>query len=53
MLDAKGNIKQLSDIDINRLQRQYGVLYEVCERHKVVCYGKKAFSLHLQEEHAY
>ena len=53
MFDSKGTMKFLSDYDVNKLQRQYCKIYEVCEKHKVVCSGKRAFSLHLQEEHVY
>ncbi len=53
IVDSRGNTKIVSDLDITSLRMQYYTIYEVCEKHRVVCRGKRAYSLHLQEEHAY
>ena len=39
MVNSKGIMTFLSDYDVNKLQRQYFKIYEVCERHKIVCSG--------------
>jgi hypothetical protein len=52
MIDGKGYVKELPEEMIEKLRVQV-YIYKVCERHKIVCSGRKAHRLHLQEEHSY
>jgi len=52
-INAKGSIKFIPDSDLDKLQTQYIPIYDVCEKHKVVSCGRKAYVLHVQEEHSY
>lgn len=53
LVNSRGAVKILSDSDRGKIEREYYVVFYVCEKHRIVCTGKKAFVLHLQEEHAY
>ena len=53
MVNSKGTIEVLSEFVVNKLLIKYGHIYEVCERHRVICSGKKAYNSHVQKEHAY
>ena len=52
-INSRGNIKTISDFDADKLQMQYYPVSEVCQKHKMVCCGKKARTLHVKEEHSY
>ncbi|MGH9878716.1 MAG: hypothetical protein ACRD5H_13855 [Nitrososphaerales archaeon] len=52
IIDGKGSVKELPEEMIGKLRAQV-YIYKVCERHKIVCSGRKAHRLHLQEEHSY
>ncbi len=52
-INSRGSIKLISDTDFEEIKMQYTPVIEVCERHKMVCCGKKAYNLHTKEEHAY
>ncbi len=52
-INSRGNIKMISDPDFEEIKTQYSPVSEVCERHKIVCCGKKAYNLHTKGEHAY
>ena len=53
MVNAKGTTEVVSEFVVNKLLIKYGHIYEVCERHRVLCSGKKAYNSHVQKEHAY
>ncbi|MEE8132466.1 MAG: hypothetical protein V3T40_02715 [Nitrososphaerales archaeon] len=52
-IDARGIIKSLPDSDVDKLQMQYSPVSEICEKHEIVCSGKRAYNLHVKEEHVY
>lgn len=52
IIDGKGSVKELPEEMITELRTQV-YIYKVCERHRIVCSGRKAHRLHLQEEHSY
>ena len=53
ILDSRGNTRVLSECEVEELRRQTYKVYDACERHNVICSGKKAYVSHLQKEHAY
>jgi hypothetical protein len=52
LVDLKGGIRILPDSDIEELIRNFEVC-SVCGRHGLAFLTKKAYKLHLQQEHAY
>ena len=52
IIDGKGSVKELPEEMITELRTQV-YIYKVCERHRIVCSGRKAHRLHLQDEHSY
>lgn len=52
LVDLKGGIRILPDSDIEELIRNLEV-YNVCGRHSLAFLTKKAYKLHMQQEHAY
>lgn len=52
LIDLKGETKILPDYYIEELIRELEI-YGVCGRHNVAFFTKKAYKLHLQQEHAY
>jgi hypothetical protein len=52
LVDLKGSIRILPDYDIEELIRNFEV-YTVCDRHSIAFLSKKAYKLHLQQEHAH
>jgi len=52
LVDLKGGIRILPDYDIEELIRNFEV-YNVCDRHSIAFLTKKAYKLHLQQEHAH
>ncbi len=52
-INSSGSIKLISDPDVEEIKMQYTPVIKVCEKHKMVCCGKKARTLYVKEEHSY
>lgn len=52
LVDLKGGVRVLPDSDIEELIRNFEV-YNVCDRHSIAFLTKKAYKLHVQQEHAH
>ena len=52
-INSNGSIKTISDTRMEEIKMQYTPVIEVCQKHKIVCCGKKARTLHVKEEHSY
>ncbi len=52
-INSNGSIKTISDTRMEEIKMQYTPVIKVCEKHKMVCCGKKAYNLHAKGEHVY
>ncbi len=52
-INSNGSIKLISDTRMEEIKMQYTPVIEVCQKHKIVCSGKRAYVLHAREEHSY